>query len=145
MKRETVALKNGSVEIYKEGNLIYLDVFGEYTDEDAIAMTAYLDQYFASINGPTIRVWDSTNIPQEGFLLSAKGTDHIARWTHGVKKQWPDNVSCLIGPTPLQYGVSRMYQIKASQDESDVIVVRDISELPAEVRDSVLRMKSHSA
>ena len=139
MKRETIVLGNGRIEVLIDGNLIYLNIFGEYTDDDVIALTKYLEKFFAEIDGPTIRVCDGTNIPEDGFKLTAKGTDKFAEWSRRIKKKWPDNVAYLIGDKPLKYGVSRMYAIKASSDDLSIIAVHSIDELPENIKERILR------
>jgi len=140
MKRETVDLIHGIIEVLIDGNLIYLNVFGEYTDDDIMAMTEYLEKFFTEVGGPTIRVWDSTNISEGGFKLTSKGTDKFAEWSIRIKKKWPGNVAYLIGDKPLKYGMSRMYEMKASDNDSSIIVVHSIDELPENLKERILRI-----
>lgn len=46
MIQETIPLINGRVEVSEYGDIIYFDVYGDYTDEDVMHMTQYLEHYF---------------------------------------------------------------------------------------------------
>ena len=133
MKKETIGLDNGRVEVLIEGNLVYLNVFGEYTDGDALAMTKYLDRLFAEMEGPFIRVWDGTNISEGGYKLTSHGTDEFAAWARKIREKWPRSVAYLIANKPVIYGVSRMYGLKASNDETSTVVVHSRAELPKDI------------
>ena len=93
MKRETIDLGHGKIEVLINGSLIYLDVHGEYTDDDVLTMTKYLENFFDAIGGSTIRIWDSTNIPSDQFKLTAQGTDLFKQWSEKMKNKWPGNVA----------------------------------------------------
>ena len=138
MKRETIKLVNGSVKVLLDGDLIYLDVFGEYTDDDAIVMTKFLENLFIEIGGPTIRVWDGTNMSKNGFKLTSEGTDKFAEWSRRMNKEWPGNIIYFIADKPLKYGVSRMYEMKASDDNVNIKVVHGIDELPDSIKARIL-------
>jgi hypothetical protein len=139
MKKETIDLGHGRIEVHLDGNFVYLNVFGEYTDDDAIAMTQYLENLFTSMDGPIIRVWDGTNIPENGFKLTTESTERFAEWSYKVKQKWPDNVTYMIADAPVKYGISRMYAIRASMNNSDVIVVHSIDELPENIKERIFQ------
>ena len=137
MKKETIRLDHGQVEVLVEGNLVYLNVFGEYTDGDALAMTKYLDRLFTEMDGPVTRVWDSTNIPEGGYKLTSHGTDEFAAWSRKIREKWPQSMVYLIANRPVIYGVSRMYGFKASDDETSTVIVRSFAELPKDIRNRI--------
>jgi len=137
MKTETIDFGHGRVEVSIDGNLIYFRVFGEYTDDDVMLMTQYMEKLFTEIGGPTIRIWDATNIPEGKFKLTSEGTDRFREWSEMIKKKWPHNVVYMIAPSPLAYGVSRMYELKASSEDMSITVVRNIDELPNPIRERI--------
>jgi hypothetical protein len=51
MKKDTIEIENGRIEVLKDGNLIYMKVSGEYTDNDALAMTKYLEDFLPKSPG----------------------------------------------------------------------------------------------
>lgn len=75
MKRETIALEHRRLDVLIDDNLIYLNMFGEYTDNDAISMTKYLENFFSETGEPTTRVWDTTNLSKDGFKLTTQSID----------------------------------------------------------------------
>ena len=137
MEKEIIDLGHGKIEVVKDGHLIYLNVVGEYTDDDAIRMTEYLERFFTEKGGKTVRVWDSRNISETGFKLTSEGTDRFAEWSREAKKKWPDNVAYMIGDSPLIFGVSRMYEIKASDNDASIRVVHNLNELPENVKSRI--------
>ena len=134
MQQETIDLEHGEIKVLKNGNLIYLDVCGEYTDEDVLAMTKYLENFFDEIGGPTIRIWDSTNIGADQFKITTKGTDAFNQWSEKMKKKCPGNVAYLIADKPLSFGISRMYELKASDHDLPIKVVHSFDELPDDIK-----------
>lgn len=134
MKKERIDLGHGKVEVFKDLNLIYLNVFGEYRDDDAMTMTEYLEGFFQEAGGETVRVWDSRNISETGFQLTSEGTDRFAEWSREMRKKWPDNVAYMIGDNPLIFGVSRMYEMKTSDNDASIRCVQSIDELPENIK-----------
>ena len=139
MEKEIIDLGHGKVEVFKDGHLIYLNVVGEYTDDDAIRMTEYLEGFFTESCGKTVRVWDSRNISETGFKLTSEGTDRFADWSRDMRKKWPDNVAYMIGDNPLIFGVSRMYELKASDNDASIRVVQRIDELPEKIKERIFK------
>ena len=43
MEHETIVLKNGNIDVWKNDNLIYCKVNGEYTDDDVLLLIKYLE------------------------------------------------------------------------------------------------------
>ena len=41
MRKETIDFGHERIEVSKDGNLIYINLFGEYTNDDAISITIY--------------------------------------------------------------------------------------------------------
>ncbi|MEJ2688712.1 MAG: hypothetical protein P8130_01930 [Deltaproteobacteria bacterium] len=140
MKNERIDLGHVEIDVLKNGNLIYLNVYGEFTDDDVIAMTKYLENFFDEISGPTIRVWDSTNISSDQFKITAKGTDQFNQWSGRMKKKWPGNIAYLIADKPLSFGISRMYELKTSDHDLPIIVLRNFDKLPDNIKARIPRI-----
>lgn len=52
---------------------------------------------------------------------------------------WPGNVAYLVGNGLLKYGMSRMYEMKASDKDFSVIVVNSVDELPENIKERIIR------
>jgi len=139
MKNETIDLGHGRIEVLINGNLIYFKVFGDFTNDDVLAMTGYLENFFKEAGGPTVRIWDSTNIAADQFKLNPKATNLLKQWSEGIKKKWPGNSAYLIADKPLIYGMSRMYELKVNDNYMPITVVREIDELPEYIRQRISR------
>ena len=137
MKRQTLKFDECVIESILVDNIIYLKTLGIYTDNVAIKMTEYLDDVFSQIPSPPIRIWDSTDLPSECFKLSNECVKNIVGWSNKIKIKKPGSKSFFIAPKPLIFGVSRMYEIQASDARMDVKVLRSIDELPDEIREKI--------
>lgn len=133
METDLVNLKsgNGHVKIAIDGNLIYLKVFGRYTDVDVIEMEIYLENYFSRVNAPTIRIWDSRAI--DHFELTSSGITQVALWSKHMQIKWPENTSYMIADSDFKFGMSRMYELKATTEIQSVTVIHKFNELPNEI------------
>ena len=140
MKNERIELGHVEINVLKNGNLIYLNVYGEFTDNDIMAMTKYLENFFDEIRGPTVRIWDSTNISSDQFKLTPKGTDLFNQWSERMKKKWPGNIAYLIADTPLSFGISRMYELKTSDHDLFIKVLHNFKELPDNIKARIPRI-----
>ena len=139
MKRETIDLKHGRLEVLIDGNFIYIKMFGEYTDNNAVAMTKYLENFFSEVGGSTIRVWDTTSLSKRGFKVTAKGIERFVEWSREITMKWPENVVYMVSNSPFKYGLSRMYELQASDINSSVIVVHSIDELPENIKNRIFQ------
>ena len=132
MLNDTIRLPAGTVEVHIDGNLIYLEVFGTYTDGDVLTMTRYLEDCFARGEGLITRIWNGSRI--DHFLLTAQGTDMFRHWTENIKKKWPGQTVYLIAPTSLAYGMSRMYELKTSNELMGIHSLRSVNDLPGDIK-----------
>ena len=137
MKRQTLKFDDCVIESILVDNIIYLKTSGIYTDNAAIKMTKYLDDVFSQIPSPPIRIWDSTDLPSECFKLSKECVKKIVDWSNKIKIMKPGSQSYFIAPKPLIFGVSRMYELQASDDKMDVKVLRKMDELPKKIREKI--------
>jgi len=137
MEKDTILLSHGSVEVLMNGNIIYMNVHGEYRDEDIPTVISYLDDFFNKINKPTIRIWNSTNITDGGFKLSPAGNATLLKWSRKTIRKWPDNIVYLIASKPVIFGLSRMYEMKSSLAGSAIIVLHNIDELPENIKSKI--------
>lgn len=140
MKSERIDLGHGKIKVSKNGNLVYFNVLGAITDDDIMAMTKYLENFFDEISGPTVRIWDSTNISSDQFKISPKGTDLFNQWSERMKKKWPGNIAYLIADTPLSFGISRMYELKTSDHDLFIKVLHNFDELPDNIKARIPRI-----
>lgn len=76
----TLDFGHGKIEFLHDDNLVYCKLYGIYTDDDSIAMRSYLDTSFAKTSGPTIRIWDTSNILPGQYRLTPKGVDRTTSW-----------------------------------------------------------------
>ena len=139
MKKEIIDYGHGRIEVTKDDNLIYFKVYGEFTDADVLITTEYMESFFAEIGGPTIRIWDGTNINSDQFKITTKGTDQFVSWADSIKKKWPGNQAYFISDKPIIFGVSRMYELKAADNNMPMTVVKTFDELPDEIKDRILQ------
>lgn len=134
MERDIIDFGHGKIAVLKDGNLIYLTFYGEYTDNDAKELTRYLEDFFAEINVPTIRVHDGSNMTSEQYKLTPQGIDFLMNWANKVKEKWPGSVSYIIGNTDFIFGMSRMYEMKTANDLMPINVVKSAADLPDEIK-----------
>ena len=134
MKTEPINLTQGKIEALKVDNIICLSVYGNFIDDDLKAVTQYMDNFFAEINKPTIRIWDLTHMNADQYQLTPHGIDMLNHWADKAKKKWPGNVAYIIGEPNLIFGMSRMYEIKASDDLMRINVLKSFADLPEEIK-----------
>lgn len=134
MESDSITLKNGKVDILKNGNIAYFKVHGEYLDEDVFVVIKYLERFFDEVGGPTIRIFDATSLDETGYKLSPRGISSFKYWTEKVKMRWPGNVAYFIADKPSIFGMSRMYELQASDDLMPLHVVRKFDDLPEELK-----------
>ena len=70
----------------------------------------------------------------EQYKLTPKGIDKLDSWADEAKKKWPSNVAYIIGAPDLIFGMSRMYELKTSDDSMPINVVKSVDELPEELK-----------
>jgi hypothetical protein len=141
MKKETLTFDECIINVILIENIIYLKTLGMYTDNAAIGMTKYLDNVISQIPGSPIRIWDASDLSSECFQLTTKCVQEIVKWSQKIKSARPGSKAFFIAPTPLIFGVSRMYEIQSSDDTMDVMVLKSFKELPKEIR-AKLRLTS---
>ena len=134
MERDIIDFGHGKIDALKDGNLIYLSFYGEYTDNDAKELTRYLEKFFAEINAPTIRINDGSNMTSEQYKLTPQGIDFLMSWANKVKEKRPGSVSYIIGNTDLIFGMSRMYEIRTANDLMPIQVLKSVDDLPGEIK-----------
>lgn len=134
METEIAHLKHGKIDVSKFENIIYFKVFGDLADDDTSVLTRLSEAFFDEINGPTIRIWDLTDMTADQYRLTPKGIDTLEKWADIAKKRWPGNVAYVIGKTDLIFGMSRMYEIKASDNLMSINAVKSFDDLPVEIK-----------
>ncbi len=134
MNKRTFEFDNAKADVSLIGNIVYIRVSGVYSDEVALKLIQYLEELINRISDSLIRVWDASGIPEGSFRLSTKCVEQIAIWARKIKAKKPGSVAYMVGPSAISYGMARMYEIKADLEETGVIVLRSIDELPSEIR-----------
>ena len=133
MRKETLKFGECVIKVIIIDNIIYLKTLHNYTDKAAIEMTKYLDKVISQISHKPIRVWDSSDLSSECFRLTTECVTIIVEWSQKIKKEKPGSQSFFIAPTPVIYGMSRMYEIQANDHEMEIMVVKSIDDLPHEI------------
>ena len=67
-------------------------------------------------------------------MLTFKGIDLFRNWAETIKQKWPGNVAYFIGDKPLIYGMSRVYEIKTSDERMPIYVVNNFDDLPENIK-----------
>jgi hypothetical protein len=134
MATETLRFGEGTVEVTVNDNVIFMKTLGLYTDEMAMAMTRYLDRAIAAVPSNPVRIWDSSDLPAGSFRLSSECVKAISHWSRGIKEKRPGSKAYFIARDPLIFGVSRMYQLQAADENMDVIVLKRVEDLPPDLR-----------
>jgi hypothetical protein len=137
MKQETLDFGEGSVEITIIDNIIYMKTLRSYTDAIAMKMIHYLDNIIDQIPQATIRIWDSRNIHPNNFILTSGCVRRVAEWSKGVNAKKPGSQVYFITSRSVLFGISRMYQMQASNDKMEVVVLDNPDQLPAEIRKKI--------
>lgn len=137
MCKVNIESAHGRIEVMKDQDLIYLTVFGEFTDADVIRMTEYLDELYEEIGGPTIRVWDGTHLKTSQFKVTSQGTELLRIWAERKKMRFPNSAAYFISNEPHIFGVSRMYELKTADENMTVSVVKSFDELPEELKERI--------
>lgn len=137
MKKTTLNFADASAEVVTIENLIYVPVFGIFTDAVAMELIRFMEPIIAQIPVIPIRVWDASGVPAMGFKLSSGCIDKIAEWERKIRSQKPDSLLYMIAPTLISYGMARMFQMKSDPQPSGIFVLNKTDELPAEVREKL--------
>lgn len=137
MKRETLKISEAIIEVTIIDNIIYMKTLHMYTDDVAVEMTKYLDKIIDQIPHNPIRVWDASDLPSECFKLTSKCVNKIVNWSDKLKKTRPGSQAFFIASKPSIFGISRMYEMQASNDSMDVMVLKSIDELPQEIKNKL--------
>ena len=130
MIKESLKLENGCIEITMDGDLLYSVILGTYTDKDSVILRKYLDDYFERINSPCIRIWDLTNISPSNYQLTSEGVYRTKSWSGAMKKKWPGSIVYYLCNNLTLFGICRMYQIQASDENLSVHIINGFNELP---------------
>lgn len=136
-KKETLKFGEWVVEVTLIDNIIYIKALNFFNDDIAIAITRYLDKIIEQIPDNPIRVWDSTCLSSGNFKVSIKCIQKIISWSQGIKSNKPGSKAYFIAPEPLIFGMSRMYELQASDETMVVHVIKSINELPIEIKEKI--------
>ena len=142
MQRETIELEHGSLEMFIDGSFMYLNIFGEYTGKDAISVTKYLENLFDEIGDPAIRVWNTTNLPEDRFELITPNINILFEWSCRRRMERPDDVVYVINDNTIKDGKSGMYEPKAFFNDFSITVVKSIDELPENIKERIYAFKA---
>lgn len=134
MTSEMLEFADATVQVSALENVVYMRVSGLFSDDVALRMTHYLDGLIAKSPVSLIRVWDASGIPAGSFQLTTTCLGQLAQWARRVRTQHPGSLAYMVGSTPVSYGMARAYEAKAGLEETGIIVVHSLSELPPEVR-----------
>ena len=137
MKRSTLEFGPTRAVVTVNDKLIYIQVFGPYTDDVATALLVHLDAVIDEIPDSHLRVWDASGLPADAFRLSSACIDRITEWCRKVKARKPGSLAYMIGPTAISYGMARMYELKTNLEPNDVVVLRSLEELPGAIREKL--------
>ena len=137
VQKETIEFEHGRLEIFIDGSLMYLNIFGEYTGKDAISVTKYLENLFAETGDPPTRVWNTTNTPKDRFELITPNINILFEWSCRRRMKRPDDVVYIINDNPIKDGTSGMYEPGAFFNDFSMIVVKSIDELPENIKERI--------
>ncbi|MFZ5775963.1 MAG: hypothetical protein ACOY3Z_10825 [Thermodesulfobacteriota bacterium] len=137
MNKDILRFGDTEIEISRIDNIIFIQVFGCYTDEMALGLIQRVGQLIDAIPESSIRIWDGTGIPEEGYLLSSGCIDRVARWAEAIEAKKPGSTAYMIIPSLVSFGMSRMYALRADLEGSGVVVLRAVEELPQEIREKL--------
>ena len=137
MFRDRFKIGEGVIEVDVIDNIIYVKIFHVNNDEIAMGTIDYVDKIIDRIPGSSIRIWDFSELPSKSFMVTNDCIKRIIAWSEGIKRKRPGSKAYFIAPEPLLFGMARMYQIQASDERMDVIVLRNIDELPTEIREKI--------
>ena len=134
MDTKTLTFGESVVEVTVIDNIIYIKALNLFTNETIKEMTRYLDTIIDSIPADLIRIWDSSQISSERFKVTSEFIKSITTWTEEVKERRPGSTVYFIAKEPAIYGSSRMYELRTRDENMDVIVLKDIDDLPSDIR-----------
>jgi hypothetical protein len=137
MNKETLEFDNARADVSLIDNLVYIRVSGVYTDEVALQLIQYLEELSDRRPDSLIRVWDASGISEGAFQLSTKCVEQIAAWARKITAGKPGSLAYMVGTSAISYGMARMYAIKSGLEETAVIVLRSIDELPPAIREKL--------
>lgn len=135
MNKRTFEFDKAKADVSLIGNIVHIRVSGVYSDEVALKLIQYLEELIDGISDSLIRVWDASGIPEGSFQLSTTCIEQIAIWARKIKVKKPGSLAYMVGPSAISYGMARMYGMKAGLEETGVIVLRSIDELPPAIRE----------
>jgi len=139
VKKETVKFDEGIIDIYQMDFFVYFKILNIFNDEMAIEMTRYIDRNIMERPEFSVLVWDLYDVPSESYKITSECTTKIANWSNRIKKKKPGTKSYFIAPELLIYGTARMYELQTGDEAREVVVLKNIEELPKEIRDSIPR------
>lgn len=132
MADKTIRLTHGRVEISEYEDFFYFKHHGDYTDDDVIKVARYTEQlYCQGGQVPAIRIYDGTLI--DNFMLTTQGINRFTQWADRAKQMWPKSTVYLITNNQLSFGMSRMFEIKASDNKMPIHVLHSLDELPGDI------------
>ncbi|MCW8129127.1 MAG: hypothetical protein KIS92_01975 [Planctomycetota bacterium] len=134
MNTITLDFERARIDIGVIEQIVYIRVFGVYTDDVAHALIARLDKLLEHFPGDPIRITDVRGVPADQFKLTAACIDRISKWGAQVKARYPNSIGYLIGHTALSYGMARMYALKTEVEPKNIVVLSSFEELPLEIR-----------
>ena len=137
MTKTSLHISGTRIDITTVDNVIFLQVFGSYTDEIALALLPHIDAFFDQIPERPIRVWDARGIPAGEFLLSSDCIGKLVVWAQSIQTRKPGAMAYLIGHSQISYGIGRMYAMRSDLEEKGIEVLQSHDELPKEIREKL--------
>lgn len=137
MQKEIIKLEYGRLEVLIDDDLMYLKLFGGYTDKDAVSVSEFLENLFAETGELPVRVWDLTNLSKDSLEIITPGINIFFEWSRGVRMRWPDGIVYLINDKPIKNGGSGMYEPGAFFNDFSITVVKSIDELPDNIKERI--------
>ena len=134
MVTEILEFPDSSVSISVIDSLIYIKVYGAYDDAVALALIKHLDPIIDQLPEDPTRVWDASGIPGDRFTLTNACIQIIGEWADKVKIKKPGSKSYMLAPSAISFGMARMYGSTSNLDQSDIIVLHGLDELPLSIR-----------
>ncbi|OGT31866.1 MAG: hypothetical protein A2W28_03540 [Gammaproteobacteria bacterium RBG_16_51_14] len=137
MKKKTLKFGEGIIEVTVIDNIIYIKALHFFNDDIVTETIRYIDKIIKQIPHNPIRVWDSTCLSSKTFKVTSECIQNVVNWSQGIKSNKPGSKAFFIAPEPLIFGISRMYELQASDEKMDVQVIKNIDELPIEIREKI--------
>ena len=134
MEKEIMEFGEGVIEFYNRESFVYFKILNLFNDEMAMEMTRFIDKHIMGRPEFSVMVWDLSEIPSKKYKITTQCTKRIVRWSDGIKINKFDTKSYFIAPEPLIFGTARMYEIQATDENRELIVLKSIEELPEHIR-----------